>query len=77
MDLAFVQSGMPFDTCQQPPVESFAEVLLRTGKLAEAETDGNEGFPTTEGKRGGSPPRRSVKEPRAWVHVKGKSCTRE
>lgn len=27
------------------------EVLLRTGKLAEAETDGNEGFPTTEGKR--------------------------
>lgn len=51
MDLAFVQSGMPFDTCQQPPVESFAEVLLRTGKLAEAETDGNEGFPTTEGKR--------------------------
>ncbi|XP_063110384.1 NBAS subunit of NRZ tethering complex isoform X3 [Cavia porcellus] len=42
------ESGMPFDTCQQPPVESFAEVLLRTGKLAEAETDGNEGFPTTE-----------------------------
>lgn len=32
---------------QQVPVESFAEVLLRTGKLAEAKT---EVFPTTEGK---------------------------
>nr|XP_045004804.1 neuroblastoma-amplified sequence isoform X1 [Jaculus jaculus] len=36
----------PFVT-EQVPIESFAEVLLRTGKLAEAETEG-EVFPTTE-----------------------------
>uniref|UniRef100_E1BFA8 NBAS subunit of NRZ tethering complex n=1 Tax=Bos taurus TaxID=9913 RepID=E1BFA8_BOVIN len=30
------------------PVESFAEVLLRTGKLAETKTEGEEVFPTTE-----------------------------
>ncbi|KAM6149969.1 NBAS subunit of NRZ tethering complex [Erethizon dorsatum] len=42
------ESDVTFDTCQRVPVESFAEVLLRTGKLAEAETDRNEAFPTTE-----------------------------
>lgn len=35
-------------------MESFAEVLLRTGKLAEAKNKGEEVFPTTEGKREGS-----------------------
>lgn len=33
--------------------ESFAEVLLRTGKLAEAKTEGQTPFPATEGKRRG------------------------
>lgn len=33
--------------------ESFAEVLLRTGKLAEAKTEGRTPFPATEGKRRG------------------------
>uniref|UniRef100_A0A3Q1NAM6 NBAS subunit of NRZ tethering complex n=1 Tax=Bos taurus TaxID=9913 RepID=A0A3Q1NAM6_BOVIN len=38
------------------PVESFAEVLLRTGKLAETKTEGEEVFPTTEGMKGSSSP---------------------
>ncbi|XP_013359802.1 PREDICTED: neuroblastoma-amplified sequence isoform X2 [Chinchilla lanigera] len=42
------EPGVTFNTGQQAPVESFAEVLLRTGKLAEAQTDGSEAFPTTE-----------------------------
>ncbi|XP_053443844.1 NBAS subunit of NRZ tethering complex isoform X2 [Nycticebus coucang] len=45
---AFVtESQVTYDTYQHVPVESFAEVLLRTGKLAEAKTEG-EVFPTTE-----------------------------
>lgn len=32
------------------PQETFAEVLLRTGKLAEAQTEGQTPFPATEGK---------------------------
>uniref|UniRef100_A0A3P9LQ30 NBAS subunit of NRZ tethering complex n=1 Tax=Oryzias latipes TaxID=8090 RepID=A0A3P9LQ30_ORYLA len=32
----------------QPPEENFAEVLLRTGKLAEAKTEGKTLFPATE-----------------------------
>lgn len=32
------------------PQENFAEVLLRTGKLAEAKTEGKTLFPATEGK---------------------------
>ncbi|XP_045142533.1 neuroblastoma-amplified sequence, partial [Echinops telfairi] len=35
-------------TYQHVPAESFAEVLLRTGKLTETRTEGEEGFPTTE-----------------------------
>lgn len=31
------------------PQETFAEVLLRTGKLAEAQTEGQTPFPATEG----------------------------
>ncbi|XP_047378321.1 NBAS subunit of NRZ tethering complex [Sciurus carolinensis] len=41
-------SAVTYDTCQHAPAESFAEVLLRTGKLAEAKTEGEEVFPTTE-----------------------------
>ncbi|XP_019512177.1 PREDICTED: neuroblastoma-amplified sequence [Hipposideros armiger] len=36
------------DVYQHVPAESFAEVLLRTGKLAETKTEGKEVFPTTE-----------------------------
>jgi hypothetical protein len=39
-----------YDTYHHIPQESFAEVLLRTGKLAEAKTEGGV-FPTTEGKK--------------------------
>ncbi|XP_033611926.1 neuroblastoma-amplified sequence isoform X1 [Fukomys damarensis] len=44
------ESGVTYDTYHRVPVESFAEVLLRTGKLAEAETEGKDkdAFPTTE-----------------------------
>jgi len=35
------------------PQENFAEVLLRTGKLAEAKTEGKTLFPATEGKPAG------------------------
>lgn len=37
-------------------MESFAEVLLRTGKLAETKTEAEEVFPTTEGMKEGSSP---------------------
>lgn len=41
--------------------ESFAEVLLRTGKLAEAKTEGQTPFPATEGKHCGTgPPKTDV-----------------
>ncbi|XP_036729104.1 neuroblastoma-amplified sequence isoform X1 [Balaenoptera musculus] len=43
-----VESEVTYDTYQHVPVESFAEVLLRTGKLAETKTEGEEVFPTTE-----------------------------
>ncbi|XP_007471273.1 PREDICTED: neuroblastoma-amplified sequence [Lipotes vexillifer] len=43
-----VESEVTYDSYQHVPVESFAEVLLRTGKLAETKTEGEEGFPTTE-----------------------------
>lgn len=36
--------------------ESFAEVLLRTGKLAEAKTEGQTPFPATEGEHCGTRP---------------------
>ncbi|KAI6056174.1 NBAS [Marmota monax] len=39
-------AAVTYDTYQHAPAESFAEVLLRTGKLAEAKTE--EVFPTTE-----------------------------
>ncbi|XP_006880730.1 PREDICTED: neuroblastoma-amplified sequence-like [Elephantulus edwardii] len=37
-----------YNTYQHIPMESFAEVLLRTGKLTETKTEGEEVFPTTE-----------------------------
>ncbi|XP_030700431.2 NBAS subunit of NRZ tethering complex isoform X1 [Globicephala melas] len=43
-----VESEVTCGTYQHVPVESFAEVLLRTGKLAETKTEGEEVFPTTE-----------------------------
>ncbi|OWK10072.1 NBAS [Cervus elaphus hippelaphus] len=43
-----LQSEVTYDTYQHIPVESLAEVLLRTGKLAETKTEGEEVFPTTE-----------------------------
>uniref|UniRef100_A0A8C4LN66 NBAS subunit of NRZ tethering complex n=1 Tax=Equus asinus asinus TaxID=83772 RepID=A0A8C4LN66_EQUAS len=42
------ESEVTYDTYQHVPVESFAEVLLRTGKLAETKTEAEEVFPTTE-----------------------------
>ncbi|XP_016080231.1 PREDICTED: neuroblastoma-amplified sequence [Miniopterus natalensis] len=39
---------LAYGACQHIPGESFAEVLLRTGKLAETKTEGEEVFPTTE-----------------------------
>uniref|UniRef100_U3FS09 Neuroblastoma-amplified sequence n=1 Tax=Callithrix jacchus TaxID=9483 RepID=U3FS09_CALJA len=41
------ESEVTYETYQHVPAESFAEVLLRTGKLAEAKNKG-EVFPTTE-----------------------------
>ncbi|XP_073905302.1 NBAS subunit of NRZ tethering complex isoform X2 [Castor canadensis] len=41
------ESEVTYDTYHHIPQESFAEVLLRTGKLAEAKTEGGV-FPTTE-----------------------------
>uniref|UniRef100_A0A452VGF7 NBAS subunit of NRZ tethering complex n=1 Tax=Ursus maritimus TaxID=29073 RepID=A0A452VGF7_URSMA len=41
-------SAVTYDPHLHVPVESFAEVLLRTGKLAETKTEGEEVFPTTE-----------------------------
>ncbi|XP_049759436.1 NBAS subunit of NRZ tethering complex isoform X1 [Elephas maximus indicus] len=41
------ESEGTYDTNQHIPIESFAEVLLRTGKLAETKTEA-EAFPTTE-----------------------------
>nr|XP_010945645.1 neuroblastoma-amplified sequence isoform X1 [Camelus bactrianus] len=43
-----VESQVTYDAYQHVPVESFAEVLLRTGKLAETKTEGEEVFPATE-----------------------------
>uniref|UniRef100_A0A452VGE8 NBAS subunit of NRZ tethering complex n=1 Tax=Ursus maritimus TaxID=29073 RepID=A0A452VGE8_URSMA len=42
------ESAVTYDPHLHVPVESFAEVLLRTGKLAETKTEGEEVFPTTE-----------------------------
>ncbi|XP_006910303.1 neuroblastoma-amplified sequence isoform X1 [Pteropus alecto] len=42
------ESEVTYDTYQHVPGESFAEVLLRTGKLAETKSEGEEVFPTTE-----------------------------
>ncbi|KAG8524784.1 Neuroblastoma-amplified sequence [Galemys pyrenaicus] len=41
-------SQVTYDPSEHVPLESFAEVLLRTGKLAETKTEGEEVFPTTE-----------------------------
>lgn len=37
-----------YSSCKDVPQENFAEVLLRTGKLAEAKTEGQTLFPATE-----------------------------
>ncbi|XP_036003420.1 neuroblastoma-amplified sequence isoform X2 [Fundulus heteroclitus] len=37
-----------YSSCKEMPQENFAEVLLRTGKLAEAKTEGKTLFPATE-----------------------------
>ncbi|XP_054425468.1 NBAS subunit of NRZ tethering complex [Pteronotus mesoamericanus] len=42
------ESEMTYSTYDQVPPESFAEVLLRTGKLAETKAEGEEVFPATE-----------------------------
>ncbi|XP_041419496.1 neuroblastoma-amplified sequence isoform X4 [Xenopus laevis] len=42
------QSEATYSTYQQSPRESFAEVLLRTGKLAETKSEGESLFPATE-----------------------------
>ncbi|XP_036290535.1 neuroblastoma-amplified sequence isoform X3 [Pipistrellus kuhlii] len=42
------ESQVTYSSYQPGPGESFAEVLLRTGKLAETESQGAEAFPTTE-----------------------------
>ncbi|XP_037384398.1 NBAS subunit of NRZ tethering complex [Talpa occidentalis] len=42
------ESQVTYDPSEHIPLESFAEVLLRTGKLAETKTEGEEVFPTTE-----------------------------
>lgn len=39
-----------YSSYKDVPQENFAEVLLRTGKLAEAKTEGQTPFPATEGK---------------------------
>lgn len=39
-----------YSSYKDVPQENFAEVLLRTGKLAEAKTEGKTQFPATEGK---------------------------
>ena len=57
---------MTYDTYQHIPVESFAEVLLRTGKLAETKTEGEEVFPTTEGMKGSSSQTMCVTQNNRW-----------
>ncbi|XP_045700375.1 neuroblastoma-amplified sequence isoform X2 [Phyllostomus hastatus] len=42
------ESGVTYSAYHHVPAESFAEVLLRTGKLAETKTEGEEVFPATE-----------------------------
>ncbi|XP_004686491.1 PREDICTED: neuroblastoma-amplified sequence [Condylura cristata] len=42
------ESQVTYDPSKRVPLESFAEVLLRTGKLAETKTEGEEVFPATE-----------------------------
>ncbi|KAM9782609.1 NBAS subunit of NRZ tethering complex [Neosynchiropus ocellatus] len=37
-----------YSSCKEVPLENFAEVLLRTGKLTEAKTEGETLFPATE-----------------------------
>lgn len=45
----YFQSEVSYGTYQNNSLESFAEVLLRTGKLAEAKSEGKDLLPTTEG----------------------------
>ncbi|KAM9062350.1 NBAS subunit of NRZ tethering complex [Sarcophilus harrisii] len=42
------EAEVTYTTYQHTGAESFAEVLLRTGKLAETRSEANGGFPTTE-----------------------------
>lgn len=45
----YFQSEVNYGTYQNNSLESFAEVLLRTGKLAETKSEGKDLLPTTEG----------------------------
>lgn len=45
----YFQSEVSYGTYQNNSLESFAEVLLRTGKLAETKSEGKDLLPTTEG----------------------------
>lgn len=47
----FLQSQDVYSSYKDVPQENFAEVLLRTGKLAEAKTEGETLFPATEGEQ--------------------------
>lgn len=49
--LLLFQSQDVYSSYKDVPQENFAEVLLRTGKLAEAKTEGETLFPATEGKK--------------------------
>nr|XP_061806612.1 NBAS subunit of NRZ tethering complex-like [Nerophis lumbriciformis] len=49
IDLPYVDPGQDvYTSFKDVPPETFAEVLLRTGKLAEAKTEGSAVFPATE-----------------------------
>lgn len=45
----YFQSEVSYGTYQNNSLESFAEVLLRTGKLAETKSEGKDLLPTAEG----------------------------
>lgn len=53
-----------YSSYKDVPQENFAEVLLRTGKLAEAKTEGKTLFPATEGKQ-----RRPTDATHSYTHM--------
>ncbi|XP_028914479.1 neuroblastoma-amplified sequence isoform X2 [Ornithorhynchus anatinus] len=48
VDPFLAEAEVTYTAYQHVPLESFAEVLLRTGKLAETKSEGENVFPTTE-----------------------------